>query len=79
MRRIEQRPTTDLARLEAAFVLLAQQVEPGLLPGALGMLIDALLPNELERRAADAHASRGFGIAPGYDGSGWHVTDGTST
>ena len=73
---IESRPVSEIARLEAAFVLLAQHVEPGLLQGSLGMLVDALLPNELERRTKDAYDNRGFGAKPDFDGGGWHVTDG---
>lgn len=72
---IESRPVSEIARLEAAFVLLVQQIEPGLLGGALGMLVDALLPSELERRTKEAHDNRGFGIKPDFDGSGWHITD----
>lgn len=73
---IVQSPESDLARLEAAFVLLAEQLEPALLPDALGALVDACLPNELEKRAQDAHSNRGFGIRLNSDGSGWHITDG---
>jgi len=69
-------PSSELTRLEAAFVLLAEHLEPALLPGALATLVDACLPNELEKRAADTRANRGFGIRPNADGSGWHVTDG---
>jgi hypothetical protein len=67
---------SQLARLEAAFVLLAEHLEPALLPDALGTLVDACLPNQLEKRAADAHANRGFGLRRNADGSGWHITDG---
>lgn len=73
---IEARPASEIARLEAAFVLLAQHLEPGRLPGALGMMVDALLPNELERRTRDAYDNRGFGAKPDFDGGGWHITDG---
>ncbi|TAL12874.1 MAG: DUF222 domain-containing protein [Frankiales bacterium] len=73
---IESRPVSEIARLEAAFVLLAQQIEPGLLRDALGMLVDALLPSELERRTRDAHDDRGFGFTSDFDGGGWHITDG---
>jgi hypothetical protein len=69
-------PTSQLARLEAAFVLLARQVEPAQLPGALAQLVDALLPDELERRAQDAHARRAFGARLNADGDGWVLTDG---
>ena len=73
---VVERPASQLARLEAGFVLLAQRVEPAQLPGALGQLVDALLPNELERRAEDGHSNRGFGIRLKDDGSGYRVTDG---
>jgi len=73
---IVQRPASQLARLEAGFVLLARHLEPAQLPGALGQLVDALLPNELEKRAEDGHANRGFGLRLNDDGSGYRVTDG---
>ena len=69
------RPTSQLARLEAGFVLLASQLEPHLLPGALGQLVDALLPGQLEQRAEDGHANRGFGLRRNHDGSEWVITD----
>lgn len=69
------RPCPQLARLEAGFVLLAQHLEPHLLPGALGQLVDALLPNELEKRAENGHSTRGFGLRRKDDGSGWIITD----
>ena len=70
------RPVGQLARLEAAFVLLAQHVEPAQLAPALAMLVDARLPNELERRAEDGHRNRGFGLRRKKDGSGWRVSEG---
>jgi hypothetical protein len=69
-------PVGQLARVEAAFVLLAGRVEPAQLPGALGMLVDALLPNELERKAEDGWRNRGFGLKRKDDGSGWRITAG---
>ena len=73
---IVEAPVSQLARMEAAFVLLAEHLEPAQLPGALASLVDACLPNLLEKRAADAHANRGFGLRLNADGSGWHITDG---
>ena len=67
---------SELGRLTDAFVLLARHLEPGDLPDALGQLVDALLPNELERRARDAHEERGFRMRRKEDGSGWLVTRG---
>jgi peptidoglycan hydrolase-like protein with peptidoglycan-binding domain len=64
-------PTGQLARLEAAFVLLAQHVPAGCLPGALSMLVDALLPNELEKRAAKAADQAQLTLRRNADGSGW--------
>lgn len=54
----------------------AQQVLVGVIGHGVRMLTDACLPNELERRAADGLADRGFGLRRSADGSGWHVTDG---
>jgi hypothetical protein len=73
---IADRRASELDRLTAAFGVLASHVEPGDLPGALGQLLDALLPNELERRAEDAHEQRGFRMRLKEDGSGWLVTRG---
>jgi hypothetical protein len=47
-------PTSQLARLEAAFVLLAQHLPGTHLRAGLALLVDALLPSELEQRAARA-------------------------
>ena len=73
---IADQPRPELDRLTDAFLLLAQHVEPGDLPPALAQLLDALLPNELERRAADAHEQRGFRMRLKDDGSGWLITRG---
>lgn len=73
---VAERPVSQLSRLQAAFVLLAEHVEPALLPSCLSQLLDALLPNELERRTRDAHQDRGFGMRRNDDGSGWTITDG---
>ena len=67
---------SELDRLERALVELAVRIETGLLAGVLSDLLDALLPNALERRAADAHADRGFAMVRKADGSGWTITDG---
>ena len=64
-------PTSQLARLEAALVLLAQHLPAGHLPAALGQLVDALLPNELEKRAAKAADDARLTLRPNADGSGW--------
>lgn len=64
-------PTSQLARLEAAFVLLAQHLPAGCLPGALTQLVDALLRNELDKRAARAADQAQLTLRPNADGSGW--------
>ena len=76
LRTIADSGRSELARLTDAFLLLAPHVEPGDLPGALGQLLDALLPDELERRAQDAHELRGFRMRLKDDGSGWLVIRG---
>ncbi len=69
-------PKSQARRLEAAFLLLATQLEPAQLPRALATLVDALLPAELEKRAADAHTDRGLALTLNPDGSGWTITRG---
>ena len=64
-------PISQLARLEAAFVLLAEHLPVGCLAGALAQLVDALLPNELEKRAARAAEDAQLTLRPNADGSGW--------
>jgi hypothetical protein len=71
---IVEAPTSQLARLEAGFVLLARRVEAALLPDALGRLVDALLPNVLEKKAADGYEARGFTLTRKSDGSGFIPT-----
>lgn len=73
---IAGRPSSQLDRLTDGLVVLATSVEPGQLPGALGLLLDALLPDELERRAEQAHDHRGLRLRRKDDGSGWLVTRG---
>ncbi len=64
---------SQIERLETAFVLLATRIEPWQLPGALQLLTDALLPNELERRAAKGEDNAGLTLKRHSDGSGWHL------
>lgn len=70
---IAARPTSELARLEAAFVVVARHVDGRLLPPALGRLTDALLPNELERRVAEGGRRRAFDLTRRDDDSGYDV------
>lgn len=58
----------QIERLEAAFVLVAQSVEGHQLRSALGLLVGALLPLELEARAAKAYAERGVSLVRRADG-----------
>lgn len=67
------RPASQIARLEAAFLLLASRVEPGQLRALLHCLVDALLPNQLAERADDAHTNRGLELIRDEDGGGWTV------
>jgi hypothetical protein len=67
------RPVSQLARIEAAFLLVAEKVEPGQLRAILLCLVDALLPNELAARADDAHTHRGLELIRDDDGGGWTV------
>ena len=76
---IVQRPEGQLARLERAFVLLAQRVPRTMLAGALDRLLDALTPQRLQDRDARAHEDRGFKMVLKHDGSGFTVTRGDLT
>lgn len=67
------RPQGELARLEAALLVLAEHVEPGQLAGCLAVLVDALLPGQLEDRARGGHDRRGLRLVARHDGRGWHL------
>ena len=73
---VADRPASQLDRLTDALLLLATHVEAGQLPGALGLLLDALLPQQLEDRAERAHEHRGLRLRRKDDGSGWLITRG---
>ena len=64
-------PTSQLARLEAAFVLLAAHLPAADLPAGLAELVDALLPVQLEQRAARAAERARLTLNRSSDGSGW--------
>lgn len=64
-------PASQLSRLEAAFVLLAEQIPSLDLTAAVGQLVDALLPNELAQRAAKGAEAAKLILRPNADGSGW--------
>jgi hypothetical protein len=69
-------PQTAIARLEAAFLVLAAHLEPAHLRAALDRLVGALLPVQLEDRAQRAHEQRGLKLVRNTDGSGWTVLQG---
>lgn len=58
---------SQLQRLEHAFTLLARHLHPDALPAALGQQRDALLPNELERRAQTQADRRGLRLEQRLD------------
>jgi hypothetical protein len=70
---IQSSATSQVARVEEAFVALATRIEPSFLPGGLEQLVDALLPHKLEKLTEEAHARRGLALAPKDDGSGWRL------
>ncbi|MDX6197732.1 MAG: hypothetical protein QOJ79_883 [Actinomycetota bacterium] len=57
-------------RVEAAFVALATRVDRAALKQALGELVDALLPQQLEDRAEQVHEERGAVLIRNLDGVG---------
>jgi hypothetical protein len=70
---IQSSATSQVARVEEAFVALATRIESGSLPRALEQLVDALLPLRLDKLAEEAHARRGLALQRKEDGSGWRV------
>ncbi|MCW2614817.1 MAG: endonuclease [Frankiales bacterium] len=72
---VAQRPVSQLDRLSAAFVLVAEHVDQGVLTSSLGRLLDAVLPLALDERSSDAHDARGFTMVR-KPGGGWTVVDG---
>lgn len=66
-------PTSQLARIEAGLVLLAAHLPAGALRAALAELVDALLPNELERKARQAEDDRRLLLRPHDDRPGGHL------
>jgi len=70
---IAARPQTQIARLEAAFLVLARCVEPRQLPGALDRLVDAVLPQALADRADRAFVERRLELHRDDDDGGWTI------
>ncbi|MCA1712141.1 MAG: 13E12 repeat family protein [Actinobacteria bacterium] len=70
---IQSSRMSQVARVEEAFVALATRIESSFLPSALEQLVDALLPQRLDKLAEEAHARRGLALARKDDGSGWRI------
>lgn len=70
---IWQAPRPELARLEAAFLVLARTIEPTYLKRGLDELVDALLPNELDKDAIDDERNRSLELTKSTDRPGWDV------
>jgi hypothetical protein len=71
---IAGRADTGLSRLEAAFLVLAREIEPALLHSALERLVDACLPQQLEDAADQADRDRQLQLTRNYGGAGWTVS-----
>ena len=67
-------PSSQTDQLEQALVVLAEHLEPALLPSALDRLVGALLPLQLQDRADRGHRDRSFVLRRLHDGSGWSAT-----
>jgi hypothetical protein len=65
---------TQRQRLEAALVVLARRCDPALLPSALALLLDALLPAQHDARAEMAEEARTVTLHRKSGGSGWLCT-----
>lgn len=64
---------SQLARWEAALVVFARECDPALLASGVALLVDALLPNEHDKRARQAGDDRGLDLHRNSAGSGWSV------
>ena len=63
-------PSSQLARWEAGLLYLAERLAPQFLPSALGLLVDALLPAEHDRRAQERERDTSVELTKN-DGPGW--------
>ena len=70
---IHRSGVSQAERLEAAFVALAVRVESRFLRPALGLLVDALLPQRLADRSAEAHRRRALALERNDDRPGWRL------
>jgi hypothetical protein len=66
-------PLPEITRLETGFLLLARDVEPGQLKQALRVLIDAVLPCQLDDSADDADRNRSVDLRKHDDRAGWSL------
>ncbi len=67
---VQGSPTCQADRLEQAFVVAAEHLPARRVGPALGLLLDALLPQQLADRSQDAHDHRGLDLRHRLDG-GW--------
>jgi hypothetical protein len=67
-------PLPQLTRLETAFLHYARWASGDLLRRGLAELVDALLPNELEKRSREAENARGFEVRRHTDRQGSRVS-----
>ena len=73
LRELNDATRTQLARWESALVVFARECDPALLASGIGILVDALLPNEHDKRAQQAEGDRRLDLHRNPLGSGWHV------
>jgi hypothetical protein len=64
---------SQAARWEAALVVFARESDPSLLASGIALLVDALLPNEHDKRARRAEDDSGLDLHRNAVGSGWYV------
>lgn len=71
LEQIDDPTRSERDRVEAALTVFAQLCNPALLPSGLSLLLDALLPNEHQKRADLAEDDAGFDLHRKHGGSGW--------
>lgn len=76
---IVQLPLAQLARLERAIVVLAQQLPASMLKAGLDRLLAALMPQRLDDADERGSRGRGFRMVLKPDGSGYQITRGDLT
>ncbi len=70
---VYQQPVPQLTRLEQAFLILARTIARGQLKHALDQLVDALLPNQLDKDAIDDERNRQITVIKHPDRPGWDL------